>query len=53
MLTVSAAYLCGVSYMTYMNYQAGRALPKRETLVKIAEVFGVTVDQLIDDDIDL
>ena len=33
----------------YQSYEDGRAEPNIETLIKIADLYGITVDQLIRD----
>lgn len=37
----------GLAHQTIQAYEVGRAVPKIETLVKLAGVFGVTLDALV------
>ena len=37
----------GVSRATYANYECGRRLPDIEVLVKLAEFYGITLDELV------
>lgn len=41
------AKMLGISHTAYMNYESGKAEPSQETLVKIAEIFDVSVDYLL------
>lgn len=40
----------GVNQKTYSNYENGRAEPSIENLIKLADLFGVSVDRLIGHD---
>jgi len=40
----------GVSQSMLSNWRTGRSIPKTESLMKIAEYFGVTVEYLMNDD---
>ena len=37
----------GISLQAYKHYEAGRRVPRLEIALKIADVFGITVDQLV------
>lgn len=37
----------GIPYTTYVNYEKGYREPNSETLIKLSEFFGVTIDYLI------
>ena len=39
----------GVSRETLYNYETGKKKPKFETMVKLAEIYGCTVTDFIDD----
>ena len=39
----------GVSRETLHNYETGKKKPKFETMVKLAEIYGCTVTDFIDD----
>ena len=41
---------CDVRLMTISNYETGKYTPRQKTLEKIAEVLGVTVESLQDED---
>ena len=43
------AILLGVSEMTISNYERGEREPSIEMLKRIADIFNVTVDELISD----
>ena len=36
----------GVSRPTYANYESGRRAPDIDTLIKLADVYGITLDEL-------
>jgi len=38
--------LCEVSYTQIQRYEQGRAEPKKATAIRLAVVFGLTVEQL-------
>ena len=37
----------GISYNTYQNYEAGKRMPPAETLILLADFYGVTTDYLL------
>lgn len=37
----------GISYNTYQNYEAGKRMPPAETLIILADFYGVTTDYLL------
>lgn len=39
--------ILGVSIRTYRNWESGHACPSLETLVKIADLFNVSIDYLL------
>lgn len=42
-----AADHIGVSRSAVANYEAGKKIPRKEILIKIANVFGVSIDELL------
>ena len=43
------AMLLGVTPLTISNYERGERVPPLDKLKKMVEIFGVTVDELIQD----
>ncbi len=43
----------GINQKTYSNYENGQAEPSIEKLIKLARLFGVSVDTLIGNDADI
>ncbi len=41
------AKLLGLSHVSYMRYEDGTSEPTQENLVKLADIFGVSVDYLL------
>lgn len=41
------AYKLGMSAQSVLNWEKGRGLPRASMLCKIADFFGVTIDQLV------
>lgn len=41
------AELLGIKYLTYRNYEGGSTEPKYETLIKIADLLDVSLDELL------
>lgn len=45
-----AAQELGIPYTTYIGYEKGEREPNSETLIKLADFYGVTIDYLIGKD---
>lgn len=43
----AAAELIGVSYSTLYNWENGRSTPRADLACKVAEIYGVKVDDII------
>ena len=47
MLQKDVAALLGIDRTTYVKYESGASEPNYETLLKLAEIFGVSTDYIL------
>lgn len=43
----SAAKSIGADYLTYLRWEKGRHIPSARTLIKLADAWGLTIDQIL------
>ncbi len=41
------ARLCNVDLIAYMSWENGRSLPTIDEIIKLSEIYGLTVDEII------
>ena len=47
------AYFMGISVPTLISYEKGKAMPNAETIAKLSEIFNVSSDVFLNEDIEL